>query len=238
MKIIKNNVGADDSVRPQHKRNTKKGITLVALVITLIVLLILAVVTITIVTNSGLITKASNATSQHTIAAEKEAIRIGYAAYNVAKESGKESELEVDGAKTTTQDEEWNIIFDKTNNEYILSRDGNILLTKQNGVDVIWTDNGDGTFTKGETTLKIGDYVNYDATKDKNGNEIIGEKAKYISYSEKNASTEKNGGRSSGYTNNQVFNLSNYSAGWRVLGIENGSIRLISADIIGKHKWK
>ena len=40
------NVGADASVRPEHKGNTQKGITLLALIITIIVLLILSVVSV------------------------------------------------------------------------------------------------------------------------------------------------------------------------------------------------
>ena len=42
LKINNINVGADASVRPEHKGNTQKGITLLALIITIIVLLILA----------------------------------------------------------------------------------------------------------------------------------------------------------------------------------------------------
>ena len=48
-------------VRPILKRNTQKGITLVALVITIIILLILAMVSIKIAIDGGLITKASKA---------------------------------------------------------------------------------------------------------------------------------------------------------------------------------
>ena len=69
-------------------------------------------------------------------------------------------------------------------------------------------------------------------TKDENENTIIGEKATYISYSEANASADKNNGRSSGYSNDQVFNLSSYTAGWRVIGVKNGELQLISADIV------
>ena len=65
----------------QKFKNTQKGITLVALVITIIVLLILAMVSIRIVMDGGLISKAKDATAQHTIGAEKEAITTGYGAY-------------------------------------------------------------------------------------------------------------------------------------------------------------
>ena len=79
--------------------------------------------------------------------------------------------------------------------------------------------------------LKIGDYVNYDPTKDENGNAVAVQS--YTSYSTDDASSEKNEGRSSGYSSNQVFNLSSYTGGWRVLGIENGKIQLISEEFIG-----
>ena len=221
----KNNVEADDSVRPLLKRNTQRGITLVALVITIIVLLILAVVTITIITNSGLITKTSDATTQHTIASEKEAIQTGYAQYQIELSQKGTAELKVKGTKVDSNKEGWNVIFEKTNNSYQINQNGEII--------VLWKDNENGTFTKGDVTVKIGDYVNYDATKDKNGNEITGEKATYTSYSANNASASKNEGRSSGwYKSNQVFNLNSYTSGWRILGIENGDLRIISEDII------
>lgn len=204
----------------------QNGITLVVLVITIIVLLILVVVvSIKIAFDGGLITKTSDATIQHTIAAEKEAVQTGYAAYQVELAQKGTAELKIEGAKVEKAREGWNIVFNKTNNEYPINKKGEII--------VPWKDNDDGTFTKGDVTVKIGDYVNYDATKDENGNEITGEKATYTSYSEKNASADKNEGRSSGHSSDQVFNLSSYAGGWRVLGIEDGNIILISADIIG-----
>ena len=63
--------------------------------------------------------------------------------------------------------------------------------------------------------IKLGDYVDYDATIDNTGNVIA---KTYIS--------EKNG------RVNQTFKSETYSGGWRFLGIENGRIKLISADII------
>ena len=216
----------------KQKLKNNKGITLVALVITIIVLLILAMVSIKIVVDGGLITKASKATDTHTIGAEKEAIGLGYSEYQMAL-ANKENVTRppIKGAEVTPKGEGWNVTFTKTNNEYQLSKDGNALLAKQNGIYVIWTDNGDGTFTKGDVTLKVGDYVNNDATKDANGNTVA--TTSYTSYSEANASTNKNDGRSSGHTKDKVFNLTSYTSGWRVLGVENGNIRLISANIIG-----
>lgn len=221
-----------------------RGITIMALVITIIVLLILASVSIKIAIDGGLISVTQNAKDDNTIDSEKEAISLGYNAYKRIKErykyfDGEASEqknavLEVEDAEEVTEDgEDWIISF-KTKNEYRLKTDGDIILIKKDGVLVAnWKTNDDGTISNGKTTLKIGDYVDYDATKDKNGNTITGEKATYTSYSEKNTGAYKNQGRSSGYSENQVFNLSSYTAGWRVLGVENGRIQLISAGIIG-----
>ena len=199
-------VGADDSVRPLLKRNTQRGITLVALVITIIVLLILAIVSIRIVMDGGLITKASKATDTHTIAAEKEAITTGYAAYQIDSIKTESPTLLIKGATATPKGEGWNVTFTKTNNEYQLSKNGEVLLAKQNGIDVIWTDNGDDTFTKGEVTVKVGDIVSYD------------EGTGY--------STTVTASKSE-YTDDQTYTTENL--GWRVLGINSkGELELIS----------
>ena len=149
----------------QKFKNTQKGITLVALVITIIVLLILAMVSIKIVVDGGLITRASKATDTHTIGAEKEAIGLGYSEYQMAL-ANKENVTRptIKGAEEVTpKGEGWNVKFTKTNNEYQLStKDGEVILVKQNGIYVIWLDNGDDTFTKEDVTVKLGDYVNYD----------------------------------------------------------------------------
>ena len=190
----------------------QEGITLVALVITIIVLLILAMVSIKIVMDGGLITKASDATTQHTIAAEKEKIQTGYAAYQMAlanKENVTKPTIEEE-ATVTPKGEDWSVTFTKTNNEYELKKDGTITLTKQgNGstTTVGWTDNGDDTFTKGDITVKVGDIVTYN----------VGE--------EKSTTVDKD---KSGYSSDQTFKTEK-NLGWRVLGISaKGEIELIS----------
>ncbi len=195
----------------QKFKNTQKGITLVALVITIIVLLILAMVSIKIVMDGGLITKASDATAQHTIGEEKEAITTGYAAYQIELAQNGTADLKVAGTKKVTpKGEDWSITFTKTNNEYELKKDGTITLTKQgNGstTTVGWTDNGNDTFTKGDVTLKVGDKVTYNTGEEK--------------------STTVDKGKS-GYTDNQTFKTEK-NLGWRVLGINTkGELELIS----------
>ena len=77
-----------------------------------------------------------------------------------------------------------------------------------------WTDNGNGTFTKGSVTVAIGDYVNY--------NEGTG--TPYTPDIEKGAGTS--------YTDSlQTSEVSTEDLNWRVLGVdENGRLELISAD--------
>ena len=121
-------VGADDSVRPLLKRNTQRGITLVALVITIIVLLILAVVSIRIAENGGLITSTNSAVQRNTKESEKEAIQTGYAAYQVAVANGDNPKnLEIQGAIEVepVSGLGWNIYF--SNNKYQLEYDGNVM---------------------------------------------------------------------------------------------------------------
>ena len=204
----------------QKFKNTQKGITLVALVITIIVLLILAMVSIRIVMDEGLISKVKDATAQHTIAAEKEAITTGYAAYQMAlanKENVTKPTIEEE-ATVTPKGEDWSVTFTKTNNEYELKKDGTITLTKQgNGstTTVGWTDNGNDTFTKGDVTLKVGDIVNYDEG---------------TGYSTTVTASK------SGYTDVQTYTTENL--GWRVLGINTkGEIELISDNPTSSNLW-
>lgn len=83
---IKNNVGADNSVCPLLKRNTQKGITLVALVITIIVLLILAAVSIKIALDGGLIEKSKTAVTVYDGERIKESVQLAVAQCQISSE--------------------------------------------------------------------------------------------------------------------------------------------------------
>ena len=72
------NVGADASVRPEHKGNTQKGITLLALIITIIVLLILSVVSVRIITKSGIIERAKQGVIKHKLEEIQENVKLSY----------------------------------------------------------------------------------------------------------------------------------------------------------------
>ena len=195
-------------------KEREKGITLIALVITIIVLLILAGVAIVALTgDNGILKKARTAQTTTNEKDEEEQIKIGYSEYLIADQTGKQADFKVSGATVTGNKGDWKIKFDKTEKEYYF--DGNTI-TKD-----VWKQDGD-TITNIETnqTLKVGDYVDYDPTLEANANDLT-----YTSTADK-----------TGKSSDQEFNATTYKSaeyGWRVLGVKNGKIRLISEEFIG-----
>ena len=192
----------------KQKLKNNNGITIVTLVITIVIMLILAGVTVKITTGKGTINEAENTKSEYDLEEEKAKIKSGYLSYISAKMTDDDAQLSVKDAKTIgNATSGWTATFTKTNNEYKLTKDGKAILVKQNGIYVIWLDNGDDTFTKGEITVKVGDKVTYN----------VGE--------EKSTTVDKS---KSGYTDNQTFKTEK-NLGWRVLGLSaDGEIELIS----------
>ena len=86
--LNKSHVGADASVRPEHKGNTQKGITLLALIITIIVLLILSVVSIKLLNNAGVISHSKRAVKQYQEAEFEEKINLIFSSYVMKNYSG------------------------------------------------------------------------------------------------------------------------------------------------------
>ena len=83
-----------------------------------------------------------------------------------------------------------------------------------------YTQTGDTITSPDGKTMKVGDYVDYDAT--------LGANASDLTYSSPSSKT--------GADSNQDFNVATYKSagyGWRVLGAKNGKIRLISEEFIG-----
>ena len=217
----------EEETKDMKKTTQNNGITLVALIITIIILLILAMVTINILINQGIIGHANNAVRGYEVAEEKELIGLGYQNYKMDKLNNSDAELTVDGATVVKDDDVngWYITFTKTKHNYSLADNGTIEETGER-----WVKDGD-TFKLGDATVKVGDYVGYDHTKDANGNAVAIQS--YTSYSEENASADKNNGRTSGYTSDQTFNVNSYTGGWRVLGVKCGKVQLISASSVG-----
>ena len=203
-------------------KKQNKGITLIALVITIIVLLILAgVAIVTLTGENGILTQAGKAKTQTTEGEEEEQVKLGYAEYLIAKESGETEELKVEGATVEVIDGKWKIKFNKTGKEYYF--DGKTLSKATTGP---WKQEGDKiTNTQTNQTIKVGDYVNYDPT--------LGSNASDLTYSSPASKT--------GADSDQDFDAKTYKEagyGWRVLGVANGKIRLISEEFVGAGRYE
>lgn len=132
----------------------KKGITLIALVITIIVLLILAGISISMLSgDNGILQKATDAKELTGVGQEKETIALAYNSALAKKVSNGDSsevtagdlntELTNQGA-TANGDDPITVIFD-SGNIYTINIDGNI----------------EKKIVADRTGLKIGDYVTY-----------------------------------------------------------------------------
>ena len=167
----KDYVGADDSVRPIPKRDTQKGITLVALVVTIIVLMILAVVSIKLALDGGLTTKAKQATQLNTENAEIEAIQTGYAAYQVELTQKGIGTFSVKDAVTSENGETWTVTFE-TGNTYTINDSGKITGPIEKTEDDIKLEKyALGNELKGQSLMNL---MNEDGTgfKELNGKEV------------------------------------------------------------------
>ena len=138
------------------KNKTKKGITLISLVITMIILLILAGVAISIaVDRNGLIFKAQEAKEKSNIQNEKEIISLAKIEFDFSDTTGDErSKLQeiLDGytgeGKTEVSDagDVFDVLFNDSNRYYEIDKNGNI-----NGPQTIITDSNPGDITNGNT---------------------------------------------------------------------------------------
>ena len=228
----------------------ERGITLIALVITIIVLLILAGVSISLVVgNNGVLTQATNAVSKNRESAAKEDVEMAWAGA-VSKywsDWANDSSAQKDETffKTELEGPIANGIItnvEKSGNKYIIdytandqNKDYTFLIDENGNAERLgkWTANENGGFTNSTTgeELRIGDIIQYDATKDENGETLT---ASYTSYSKNNASADKNNGRTNGGGQDYTFNVGQITnKNWRVLGVnENGQIEIISPDSI------
>ena len=203
------------------KGKKEKGITLIALVITIIVLLILAGVTIATLTgDNGILGKAKTAKTTNDEEKAKEQIKIA-----VMGSYGKDGELNYDDLTKNLEQIGIKGLPKEASYPLEVTLDGVIAEIDENG-EVNFTTSGGYTQT-GDTitspdgkTMKVGDYVNYDPTLGANASDLT-----YTSTADK-----------TGASSEQEFNVSTYKSagyGWRVLGVKNGKIRLISEEFIG-----
>lgn len=207
----------------------KKGITLIALVITIIVLLILAGVTIATLTgDNGLLTKAGNAKNTQNDAELEEKLKLAYEDYYIGQHTETEytfqNALSKTGLNILSVEGNDSIGYEvKINTEngekvFVLKTDGKVEVASTE-----WKYNGDGSYTKGLKMIKIGDKVNYD--------ELSNGSKTYTTNEQKGI-----GGNSTWNASRVRYNLTQKSYStenltWRILGInEEGQIELISEN--------
>ena len=187
----------------------RNGITLIALVITIIVLLILAGVTIATLTgDNGILGKAKTAKTTNDEEKAKEQIKIA-----VMGSYGKDGELNYDDLKQNLGQIGITGLPDTASYPLKVTLDG---------VKATIKENGKVEFGK---TIEVGDYVDYDPTLEANASDLT-----YTSTADK-----------TGTNSDQEFNATTYKSagyGWRILGVSNGKIRLISEEFIGPGKDK
>ena len=213
--------------------NSIKGITLIALVITIIVLLILAGISINILLgDNSVVSKAQTAKEKTLVSETKEQVQM--AVMNAASmEMGKlnetslRSELKKSFSEITDNDitgnEKDGWIVTVKGKGYSISKDGEVNETfwkevKDENGDASEIHSIDGTVSE----LKIGDIINYIPTK---GLDITNDEQMQIK-----TNADINGAE------DQIIDLRDYTGKWRVLGIENGKINLISEKIAGMPK--
>ena len=198
----------------------RNGITLIALVITIIVLLILAGVTIATLTgDNGILGKANEAKTTNDEEKAKEQIKIA-----VMGSYGKDGELNYEDLKKNLEQIGIKDLPNEASYPLEVTLDGVSATIKANGEVNFqgggYTQTGDTITSPDGKKIKVGDYVDYDPT--------LGANTGDLTYT---STTDKTGADS-----NQEFNVATYKSagyGWRVLGVKNGKIRLISEEFIG-----
>ena len=210
----------------QKLKNTQRGITLVALVITIIVLLILAMVSIKIAIDGGLTQKAKDAVNTHNVGSEKETIGLAYSTYQIAKIQDKDytmqKALDEQNANATATDIEdgWLITFEgKEDSPYTLKKDGTIIEGEEQ-VELL----GDSlakAYADGK--LKLGDEVAYTPA---SGHSYTSEK-----WNESDTGCEAKLDQSLS-TDDYETSSGSKSTKWKVIGVNTkiGTVNLISAE--------
>ena len=210
----------------KNKKITQKnnrGITLIALVITIIVLLILAGISISMLSgDNSILSRAGQArdiTGEKSIAERVQLAYLGALAtgQGEATEEGLTTALnsEFGSGKYTLAQDLSKVTIDGKDYNF----DGTVA---GGGLGSQWTQDSEGKIVSpdGKVKLQIGDYVNYSA--------VAG-----VDTTDTNNTTIKSNGTDNGY-GDQTFDLTKYTGDnkWRVLGVKDGKVELISADLV------
>ena len=199
----------------------QKGITLIALVVTIVVLLILAGTAIAMLTgDDGIIKNAQLGKEDNDKGREKEIVTLAVGSA-LSEEEGYEIKREhlntalanhigTEGEDYTLSDTEPYIVtYLDSGRSYVIDEKGKV----SEYVDI-------------SEYVQVGQYVNYNPTvKDLSGTPVESNKLKYTS-PKGDGQTHGNGSAP------QTFTATATGTRWKVLSIENGTVTLISEDVI------
>ena len=198
-----------------------KGITLIALVVTVVVTIIIAMISIAALTgDSSTIENAGKAKEDTEIAEEKEILTI-----SVVQAAGKDTLGNVTEDKL---EEELSNNIGERDVAYKLTGTGPFVVTYLDSERSYLVDEN-GKVSEYEeidlTGVEVGQYVAYNPTvKDLSGTSVESNKLKYIS--------PKGDGQNHGNGDSAQTFTAKASTKWKILSIENGTVTLISKDVI------
>ena len=207
-------------------KTRNKGVTLIALVVTIVVLLILAGVAISMLSgDDGIIINAQKASEENDKGREKEIVTLAVGSalssdegYTIARDnlnSALANHIGTEGEDYTLSDTEPYIVtYLDSGRSYVIDEKGKVSEYTETDDDVDISE-----------YVEVGQYVNYNPTvKDLSGTPVD-ESLTYIS--------QTGDGQNHGNGDSQqTFTATATGTKWKVLNIENGTITLISEDVI------
>ena len=209
-------------MRTKEVKTRNKGITLIALVVTIVVLLILAGVAISMLSgDDGIIINAQKASEENDKGREKEIVTLAVGSalssdegYTIARDnlnSALANHIGTEGVDYTLSETEPYIVkYMDSGRSYIIDEKGKV--SEYEEIDL--------------TGVEVGQYVAYNPTiSDLSGTAVEAEKLTYTSPK----GDGKNHGNGSAP---QTFTATATGTRWKVLSIENGTVTLISEDVI------
>ena len=209
-------------MKTKEAKTRNRGVTLIALVVTIVVLLILAGVSISMLSgDDGIIINAQKASEENDKGREKEIVTLAVGSalssdegYTIARDnlnSALANHIGTEGVDYTLSETEPYIVkYMDSGRSYIIDEKGKV--SEYEEIDL--------------TGVEVGQYVAYNPTiSDLSGTAVEAEKLTYTSPK----GDGKNHGNGSAP---QTFTATATGTRWKVLSIENGTVTLISEDVI------
>ena len=212
-------------MKTKEAKTRNRGVTLIALVVTIVVLLILAGVAISMLSgDDGIIINAQKANEENDKGREQEIVTLAVGSalssdegYTIARDnlnSALANHIGTEGVDYTLSDTEPYIVtYLDSGRSYVIDEKGKVSEYTETDDDVDISE-----------YVEVGQYVNYNPTvKDLSGTPVD-ESLTYIS--------QTGDGQNHGNGNAPQTFTATASTKWKVLSIENGTVTLISKDVI------